>query len=67
MKKNNRKKVMIVLLCIHELLLIITGMGLALMIEAGKIANGAGLIIPMAFLLITCGWILRGSFEDIKG
>ena len=67
MKKNNRKKVMVVLLCIHELLLIITGLGLALMIETGGITNGSGLIIPMAFLLITFGWILRGSFEDIKG
>lgn len=65
--KKNGKKVLIVLLCIHELLLIVTGMGLALMIETGGITNGARLIIPMALLLVTFGWILRGSFEDIKG
>lgn len=64
--KNNKKKVLIILLCIHELLLIVMGMGLAMMIENGSITNGAALIVPMAFLLISFGWILRGSFESIK-
>lgn len=65
--KRNKKKVLIILLCIHELLLIVMGMGLAIMIETGSITNGAALIVPMAFLLIGFGWILRGSFESIKG
>lgn len=64
--KNNKKKVLIILLCIHELLLIVMGMGLAMMIETGRITNGAALIVPMAFLLIFFGWMLRGSFESIK-
>lgn len=65
--KKNKKKVLIILLCIHELLLIVIGMGLAMMIETGRITNGAALIVPMAFLLISFGWMLRGSFESIKG
>lgn len=65
--KKKEQRVMILLLCIHELLLIAVGMGLALMLESGCITNGAGLIIPMFFLLIGFGWILRGSFDDIRG
>ena len=63
MKHN---KIIFVLLAIHELLLIIIGMGLAVMIENGKITNGAALVIPMAILLVVFGWMLRGSFEDIR-
>lgn len=65
-KRKSEKKILVVLLCIHEILLIVTGMGLALMIEAGSVTNGAALVIPMALLLVTFGWILRGSFEDIR-
>lgn len=65
-KRKAEKKILVVLICIHEILLIVIGMGLALMMEAGRITNGAALVIPMAFLLIIFGWILRDSFGDIR-
>lgn len=64
--KKNGKKILIVLICLHELLLVLVGMGLALMIECGKITNGATLILPLAILLISLGWMLRSSYDDIK-
>lgn len=65
-KTNGRSRLITVLLAIHELLLIIIGMGLAFMIELGKLTNGAALIIPMAIVLIILGWMLRGAMEDTK-
>lgn len=59
MSKKKRVIMITLLVAAHELLMIITGMGIALMIESHGNANGTFLIIPLAILLITLGWMIR--------
>lgn len=65
-KRRSEITTLIVLFCIHELLLIVIGMGLALRIESGEGINGTALVFPLALLLVTFGWMLRGCFKDME-
>lgn len=63
MKKSDKK--ILALFAVHELLLILLGMGIAFRAES-RGADGTLLILPLAAALVAFGWIWRWLCEDSK-
>lgn len=65
MKMKRSTKLIIILFAIHELLLIVLGMSIALSAES-KGPDGTLLIFPLAAALIALGWMLRDIRSDSR-
>lgn len=64
-KMERSTKLIIILFAIHELLLMILGMSIALTAES-KGTDGTHLIFPLALMLIALGWMLRDVRSDSR-